>query len=615
MRRTLLLPVAGILTASFLAAPLAYALLWSPQKNIYPDTQSDAWFPRLAITPDGTTWVVWMGTDPVESDNEVYYSRWNGQSWDPPQTVNPPNQVADRIPKISCAADGTLWVLWSSANPDGSGAYSGLTSRWNGTGWSWPDTVWTDGERRQNTDLFAVSSTEAWFVREGAGDIIVYHHGQGLKYPAYRFDQPSTREYQPTITIDRDGIPWTAWYQEDPLYPDGSRVQFSRFVGGVWETPAVVPGPPAVFNPWITSDRDNNTWVIRRASDPDVGYFGGTIWANRWLGDHWGTAERISQLITGSDSTQVYLSVSKGNTEYPRAVWIRANTRDYSRYDVVTTAWDGSSWSPVELVGDLADSAYVNWPDVAVRSGSPVWVVSMQQPKKAPFVFNAISVHSIPVLPTVAARVFTTSSNRTIRLGSGKPTWCANVEAIGGDFNLTDVVLNSLVLKYGGNQVPALAGKPPVSSDTDGNGLDEIGVCFSKENLRSLFAGLPNGRSTLAVVIEGALVGGAKFSGPVQVEVVKSGSSLAAALSPNPFNPEAVLTLTIEKPGPLCVRLYDTAGRLVRTLADIAHAPAGYHDVRVDGRTDDGHRLSSGVYFYRVEAAEGAVTGRMVILK
>jgi hypothetical protein len=213
------------------------------------------------------------------------------------------------------------------------------------------------------------------------------------------------------------------------------------------------------------------------------------------------------------------------------------------------------------------------------------------------------------------ARIFVTNNNRTIRLGSGKPTWCADIEPIGGAFELTDIVLNSVVLKYGGDQILALARKTSIISDVDGNGIAEIGVCFSKDTIRSLFVGLPNGRSTVSVAIDGTLVNGAKFSGSVQVDVVSSGSNLAASLSPNPLNPGAVLTFTTEKPGPVRVRLYDTAGRLVRTLADIWCARAGYYDVRVDGRSDDGRRLSSGAYFYRVEAAEGEVTGRLVILR
>ena len=213
------------------------------------------------------------------------------------------------------------------------------------------------------------------------------------------------------------------------------------------------------------------------------------------------------------------------------------------------------------------------------------------------------------------ARVFTSGGNKAIRLGSGKPTWCASVEPINDDFSLTDVDLNSIVLEYGGNQISALTGKSSISSDSDHNGIDEIGICFGKDALRTLFSGLPNGRTTVTVMVEGNLAGGAKFSGSAQVDVQSSGAALAASLSPNPFNPSAVLTFKTEKSGPVRVRLYDMNGRLVRTLLDLSDAPAGYHDVRVDGHGEAGERLASGVYFYRIDTAEGQVVGRASILK
>jgi flagellar hook assembly protein FlgD len=81
------------------------------------------------------------------------------------------------------------------------------------------------------------------------------------------------------------------------------------------------------------------------------------------------------------------------------------------------------------------------------------------------------------------------------------------------------------------------------------------------------------------------------------------------------MNPGGVLTVMTSQLGAVRVRLYDTAGRLVRTLLDSPSLPAGYHDVPVDGRTDRGTPLPSGAYFFRVEAAEGSRTGRIAIVR
>jgi len=213
------------------------------------------------------------------------------------------------------------------------------------------------------------------------------------------------------------------------------------------------------------------------------------------------------------------------------------------------------------------------------------------------------------------ARVFTSGGNKSIKLNSGKPTWCVSIEPVDGSFSPDEVDLNTVTLHYGSNQVPAIPGKTAVASDQDHNGVQELGACFAKDELRTLFAGLPGGRNTVTVSVEGTLVSGAHLTGSTEVEVVTMGGTLTASLSPNPFNPHAVLTFRTVETGLLRVRLYDPAGRLVRVLAEDAKAPRGFHDIEIDDRDDTGGRLSSGVYFYRIEAGDGVAVGRAILLK
>ena len=213
------------------------------------------------------------------------------------------------------------------------------------------------------------------------------------------------------------------------------------------------------------------------------------------------------------------------------------------------------------------------------------------------------------------ARVFTSGGNKSVKLNSGKPTWCASIEPLNSSFNPDEVDLGTISLHYAGNQIPAIPGKTTLASDQDHNGVQEIGACFAKDQLRTLFAGLPGGHSTVTVSVEGTLVSGAHFTGSTDLDVVASGGTLAASLSPNPFNPQAVLTFSTHKDGPVRVRLFDASGRLVKTLLDEPNLSAGIHDVRIGARSDSGARLSSGIYFYHVEAAEGALTGRAVIVQ
>jgi PKD repeat protein len=213
------------------------------------------------------------------------------------------------------------------------------------------------------------------------------------------------------------------------------------------------------------------------------------------------------------------------------------------------------------------------------------------------------------------ARAFTTSSNSTIKLGSGKATWCAAVEPVNSAFVITAVIPSTIIMKYGTGQISAQAGKTSVVADKDANGVQDLTACFAKTDLRTLFAGLPKGTSAVTVTLEGDLSTGGRFRTTLTTNVVNTGGGLAAFLSPNPLNPVATLTFTTSKAGRVSVSIFDLQGRLVRTLEPGAYLGPGYHDVQVDGRNEQGEPLSSGVYFYRVEAAEGTETGQFVIAK
>ena len=83
---------------------------------------------------------------------------------------------------------------------------------------------------------------------------------------------------------------------------------------------------------------------------------------------------------------------------------------------------------------------------------------------------------------------------------------------------------------------------------------------------------------------------------------------------PNPFNPSTAIRYEIAGPANVKIRVFDARGALVRTLAD-APRIAGPHTAVWDGRDDRGVRVSSGVYFYRLDAGRFTSTKKMVLLK
>ncbi len=89
---------------------------------------------------------------------------------------------------------------------------------------------------------------------------------------------------------------------------------------------------------------------------------------------------------------------------------------------------------------------------------------------------------------------------------------------------------------------------------------------------------------------------------------------------PNPFNPRTIIRFSLPGSGeeaglvPLTLRIYDSRGRLVRTLVD-GKRTAGEHAVVWDGRADGGEPVGSGVFFYRLESADHRDTRKMLLTR
>jgi hypothetical protein len=104
----------------------------------------------------------------------------------------------------------------------------------------------------------------------------------------------------------------------------------------------------------------------------------------------------------------------------------------------------------------------------------------------------------------------------------------------------------------------------------------------------------------------------------VGVEEPPAGTSPVTSLGkafPNPVNPEATIRYTVGKSGSVTLKVFDVAGRVVRTLvnAEQAARPEPY-DVVWDGRNDAGERATSGVYFYQLETRDYRSAKKIVLV-
>ena len=83
---------------------------------------------------------------------------------------------------------------------------------------------------------------------------------------------------------------------------------------------------------------------------------------------------------------------------------------------------------------------------------------------------------------------------------------------------------------------------------------------------------------------------------------------------PNPCNLNTQIGYQLPQAGKVTLTIYNVRGQLVRTLVN-EQKPAGYHSVMWDGRSDNGMQVSSGIYFYKIQAGKFIKTKKMVLLK
>ncbi len=82
---------------------------------------------------------------------------------------------------------------------------------------------------------------------------------------------------------------------------------------------------------------------------------------------------------------------------------------------------------------------------------------------------------------------------------------------------------------------------------------------------------------------------------------------------PNPFNGSTQIHFELSGSSDYELEIFDIRGRRVTTLG--GQGQAGVNTIPWNGRDDQGEKVSSGVYFYRLESAAGTAVKRMVLVR
>jgi flagellar hook assembly protein FlgD len=83
---------------------------------------------------------------------------------------------------------------------------------------------------------------------------------------------------------------------------------------------------------------------------------------------------------------------------------------------------------------------------------------------------------------------------------------------------------------------------------------------------------------------------------------------------PNPFNPRTTLSYGLPRDSEVRIDIFNVLGQRVLTLVD-EYQTAGFKSVVWDGQDSGGGKVSSGVYFYTIEAGEYHDSKKMLLIK
>ena len=195
----------------------------------------------------GRLWAAWEASS--GSDAEVYYSRWAGGAWSPPEPVHARPDTWDRSPSLAIAAapagqEAQAWLAWTSSPRSDPSRRELYVSRWAAGAWTEPQAVPTGAATRVSNPVLAAAADGvmwlAWSGLDGA-DTDIYASrwdGQSWSAPLQVSGEPARDDSQPHMVVAGDGRPWLVWtgYQSGP----DDDIYASHWTGAGWTVEQMV---------------------------------------------------------------------------------------------------------------------------------------------------------------------------------------------------------------------------------------------------------------------------------------------------------------------------------------------------------------------------------------
>ena len=231
-------------------------------------------------------------------------------------------------------------------------------------------------------------------------------------------------------------------------------------------------------------------------------------------------------------------------------------------------------------------------------------------------------ISSIAVDPKNASNVLVGFSNYNVLSlfyssdgGASWDTVAGNLEQNPDGSGNGPSVRNVKILPVGGTSVYLAGTSTGLYMTSTLNGMNTKWIQQSPDKIGNVIVETMAVRSGDGLVVAGTF-GKGVYSSQVTATAVNEKSDIPNKFEltqnyPNPFNPSTTINYVIPKSGLVSLKIYDSIGRLVKTLVS-GYQNEGKHTIVFNA---DNSRIASGVYFYRLSTNNFVSTKKMILLK
>ncbi|MFC1714461.1 right-handed parallel beta-helix repeat-containing protein [Candidatus Poribacteria bacterium] len=198
-------------------------------------------------------------------------------------------------------------------------------------------------------------------------------------------------------------------------------------------------------------------------------------------------------------------------------------------------------------------------------------------------------------------------------------------------YSVEEIAPGTVRLWIGSNSVLA-EDKPFTVGDYDADSIPDLMVKFDRGTLIETLKSAESTSGDVTLTINGQ-VGSSIFEGTDTIRIVEAtDGTIDEGMAPNkptefallqnfsnPFNPDTWIPYQLAEDVDVTIRIYSVSGKLVRTLS-LGQKPAGFYTDKSkaaywDGKNEAGEQVSSGVYFYTIQAGDFTATRKMILSK